>query len=529
MFAKPYNPYLYSFASGALLSIAWPTYGFFPIIFIAFIPLLYACEHFKNLSLFQIYRVSLFAFLIWNITTAWWICKYDFLGGSVVLMLNSMGMASVIGVYVILKRKQVLLKSGALGFISLWLSWEWIHQHWDLSWPWLNLGNVFANTPQIIQWYEYTGVFGGSLWVLLVNWLIFESYMAIRGRVGKRIIVFKIVLTAIVIFVPITLSLTRYFSYVETNQPVKIAIIQQNTNPKTEQKDAFEDVINRRIIQLAQSVVDSNTSILVCPESALIGTLSEENINSKKSILEFKKFSSLFPKLTMVIGGTTFQNAKNESSENNANTNSFLPYQKFNSALIIDSSDVIRFYHKSKLVPGVEEYPFKFISIPLLKWLNNQDFETKFSKENNAKTFEITDKSAKLGVVICYESIYGEWITSFVNDGASIIAIITNDGWWDNCDGYKQHLAYSRLRAIETRRTIARSANTGISAFINQRGDIIAQTSWNSAQTLTEVVNSNKTLTFYVKNGDYLTRIANFITIILGLLLAIKVIINKKR
>ncbi len=80
------------------------------------------------------------------------------------------------------------------------------------------------------------------------------------------------------------------------------------------------------------------------------------------------------------------------------------------------------------------------------------------------------------GPVICYESIWGEWVAQSVRSGAQFIAIITNDGWWENTSGKDQHLDYAKLRAIETRRWVCRSANTGISAFINQRGDIVQYT-----------------------------------------------------
>src|SRR5207247_2436074 len=73
---------------------------------------------------------------------------------------------------------------------------------------------------------------------------------------------------------------------------------------------------------------------------------------------------------------------------------------------------------------------------------------------------------------ICYESIYGDFLSAYIRNGAEFIAVITNDGWWGDTPGYIQHENYARLAAIEFRRDIARSANTGISCFINQKGDI---------------------------------------------------------
>ncbi|MEO8795646.1 MAG: apolipoprotein N-acyltransferase, partial [Daejeonella sp.] len=106
--------------------------------------------------------------------------------------------------------------------------------------------------------------------------------------------------------------------------------------------------------------------------------------------------------------------------------------------------------------------------------------------------------------VICYESIWGAYVGDYVKKGAQFIAIVTNDAWWGNTSGKDQHLQYAKLRAIETRRWVARSANTGISAFINQRGDIVKQSKWWTATALKADINLNDEITFYVETGDYI-------------------------
>jgi apolipoprotein N-acyltransferase len=99
--------------------------------------------------------------------------------------------------------------------------------------------------------------------------------------------------------------------------------------------------------------------------------------------------------------------------------------------------------------------------------------------------------------------------------GANFLFILTNDGWWKNTPGHRQHNSYARLRAIETRRSIARSANTGISSFINQRGEELARLGWWKRSGLRGNLNKNDRITFYVKHGDYLGRISVFLTVIL--------------
>ena len=134
-----------------------------------------------------------------------------------------------------------------------------------------------------------------------------------------------------------------------------------------------------------------------------------------------------------------------------------------------------------------------------------------------------------MGPIICYESIYGEFVSGYVNEGAGLLFIITNDGWWGNTPGYRQHFQYARLRAIENRRSIARSANTGISGFINQRGDVLKQTPYWEDAAITETLNANSSLTFYAKNGDYLGRLSAFTGILLLIYGFVKGFLKKRK
>ena len=123
-----------------------------------------------------------------------------------------------------------------------------------------------------------------------------------------------------------------------------------------------------------------------------------------------------------------------------------------------------------------------------------------------------------MGTAICYESVYGDYYRDYVLKGAHAMTINTNDGWWSNTPGYMQHLRYASLRAIETRRSIARSANTGISAFINQKGERVAELEWWQENCMSGTLNLNDELTFFVKHGDYIGRLATFMFTLLALM-----------
>ena len=125
--------------------------------------------------------------------------------------------------------------------------------------------------------------------------------------------------------------------------------------------------------------------------------------------------------------------------------------------------------------------------------------------------------------------IYGEYVTDYIKKGANFIFILTNDAWWGNTQGHRQHASYAKLRAIETRRAIARSANTGISCFINSKGEIINKIDWDKEGVITEKIHSNDKLTFYVKFGDYIGRVALFVGIFYLLQLIVFIRINIKK
>jgi apolipoprotein N-acyltransferase len=130
---------------------------------------------------------------------------------------------------------------------------------------------------------------------------------------------------------------------------------------------------------------------------------------------------------------------------------------------------------------------------------------------NEPKVFEA--RGVKYAPLICYESVYGDYASMFVRKGADILCVITNDGWWQDTPGYKQHRMFSQIRAIENRRSVARSANTGISCFIDQKGQIIEELGWNEYGAMNQKLNKNTDFTFFTKYGDIIGRLSVFLTI----------------
>ncbi len=413
------------------------------------------------------------------------------------------------------------------GLVCFWIGYEYLHQSWDLAFPWMNLGNGFAEAHYLIQWYEYTGVYGGTLWILACNILIFETYKAYRATAAG-----KIKLTALAIaaaLLPVIISLGVYYGYTEKSNPANIVVVQPNIDPYEKFGNLHTSAQIERMIHLSDSLGQSNTEYFIWPETAISQKTEEINIRAEANFLAIQNFLSQYKNGNLLSGIESFTLYDNQKTATaRFDEQQHLYFDVFNAAVLIENSPKVQFYHKSKLVPGVEQTPFSN-SMGFLK----PAFEAfggsagSYGKQDEPSVF-YSQSGIGAAPVICYESIWGEYVAEYIKKDAQFIAIITNDGWWGNTSGKDQHLQYAKLRAIETRRWVARSANTGISAFINQRGDITQQTKWWVPAALKADINLNEDLTFYVKHGDYIARAGSAGCGIFGIFLLASIFLSRK-
>jgi apolipoprotein N-acyltransferase len=386
------------------------------------------------------------------------------------------------------------------------------------------LGNGFAQNIKIIQWYEYTGALGGSFWVLIVNIILYSIIKHIKIYKTLYGQIFNSIILLLILIMPIAYSLHKYSTYIENENPINVVILQPNIDPYGEKFGGMSNYQQLSLmLSLADSLVDENTDYIVGPETSVNDNIWENNIYNSRSVARIDSFVKAHPKTQFVIGATTRHMYENtEPSVTSRPYADGLRYDLYNSALQV-SSDKIDIYHKSMLVIGVEMFPYP----EYLGFLTEMAIElggTSGSYGTQAERVAFSNKinKAKVAPVICYESIYGEFVTGYIKKGANVIFVITNDGWWGDTPGYRQHLSFSKLRAIETRRSIARSANTGVSCFINQRGDIISPTKYWVKDALKGTINLNDKKTFYVENGDFIGRISSFVALLLFLMFLVK-------
>lgn len=517
--------YFLSILSGILFTIAFPYIGnLTPLVFLAWIPLLLVEDNIQksNYRSGKVLIHSYLTFFLFNLGATWWVWNASGGGASLAIILNSLLMALTFQAFHLTK-KHVGSKEGYLSLIVYWIAFEYFHHNWEMSWTWLSMGNFFSIVPSWVQWYSYTGIFGGTLWILVVNLLIFRVIQNVYFKKETWLIQTPLVwMAGFFLFVPLALSLWTYFSYEEKHRPFEIVALQPNIDPYNEKFVGDLKPQLDKLITLAESRVRPSTDLVMGPETAISANFYEDVVTDLpfyNYLLEHKKKLYDVPWL---IGASTFSiypESRSRSSFEMENGDGFIEY--YNSSLFIPRDNHPAFIHKSKLVPGVEIVPFSNYFPFLEDWaIQNGGTSTSLGFEFEPQIFQ--SPSLRLAPVVCYESVYGDWVAGQCRKGAQVICVVTNDGWWGDTPGYKQHMSFARLRAIENRRWVVRSANTGISCFINQRGDVVQQTDWWVPAVIRQEINLNDEMTIYTRYGDMLGRSLGFFALILLLFTFVK-------
>jgi apolipoprotein N-acyltransferase len=502
---------------GLMMWASWPMSPIPFFLFVGFIPLLLAEKRIANLPPerkkgWLFFGASYLFLLTWNALTTWWVCYASVAGGLFAIFANALLQSLPMLAFFHCKRRL----GNFWGYVSLvvfWIAFEYLHLNWDLSWSWLTLGNGLAYWPQLAQWYEVTGALGGSVWLLLSNILVF--HWLLEENSSPKI---KYWISGVFVL-PLLLSVAMYFSYQTPSESVEVVVIQPNIDPYTEKFNnsplyiPLEQQIGR-MISLSEQKITPKTLWVLWPETAVDAMVAEHTIEDEPIIQQIKQqFTQKYPHIHLLTGITSYHVFPNkESATATARyAEGVGHYDAYNTALHIKHGQPIGIYHKSKLVPAVEQLPYPaFFKFLMAFVIDLGGTSGGLGKQTEREVF--TADNTSIAPVICYESVYGDFNTEFIRKGANFIGIITNDGWWNDTPGHRQHWAYASLRAIETRRDIARSANTGISGFVNGRGDRLNATQYWTQATLNGQVALNSEQTLYTKFGDYIGLVFSVLT-----------------
>lgn len=521
---------LWSALSGLLWALAWPAIGGLTwLAFVAWLPLLHAERLHEARTADRkraFYPYLLPGLFLWNALTSYW---FFLVSEPMTTRLVSVGVP-VIGNTLLMGipwwlRRAVKRKLGArwadAALIAFWLAGERLHHSWDLQWPWLSLGNVFGTQPAWVQWYELTGMLGGSLWVLLVNLALSTALAGWKSRRSFALRWFTV--AAGLVLLPLAASFWRYAGYplAKKGGGIEVVVVQPNIDPYNEKFSGVHPLEQlERMIALAEPLITERTRLVVFPETALqegatvdltdqgieFNGLWENDLEASRSVKRLRGLQRAHPQLAVLCGMSsdrwfTAQDEKPVTARPIKGAPFW--YESYNAALWLPAHGPAQSYHKSKLVAGVELMPFEEVLGPLGDLALDLGGTTGSLGQQDERIV-LRDAASGLAVVpaICYESVFGRHIAAHARNGGSLIAVMTNDGWWGDSPGYRQHLAFSSLRAIETRLDVVRSANTGISCIVDQRGIIRQRTEWWKPGAFVASVHPNSSDTFFVRYSD---------------------------
>lgn len=485
---------------GILFWAAWPPFSFWPLMFFGFIPMFQLEREMADSKTWKWFLALYSSLFLWNLTTTWWVWNSTEEGALVMLILNSLFMCLPWGLYRYSRRK--LGEPAEYLFVIFWLSYEYLHHRWELSWPWLTLGNGLADATWLVQWYDITGTLGGSAFILAMNVLLWKS-LALKKRF------YPVAAISLFLFVWGS-SVFNGWKWEKTKKPVgkaNVVVCQPSFDPWQEKfvRDPLD--LENEMITISEKALNQNTDLLVWPETSLTDRIDTDYPNGHPLIQRLRELQKKYPRLRILTGADMQQVYRNSPARPNSSARGTSDprtwWNAYNSAVMIEKDNSIDYYHKSILVPGTEKMPFTDV-FPFIEKL-----AVKLDENSTTGSLGVSPAPRSLGTdgfkvapIICYESIYGDYTGKFINDSAALICVVTNDAWWGNTPGYKQHLAYSRLRAIEHRRWVARAANTGISGFVDPSGKLVKPSQWWEKTAISHEVELYNYKTLYARMGD---------------------------
>lgn len=487
-------------ATGVFFWLAWPPVSVFLFMFLGFIPLLQLEQEMKDSKGWKWFAALYSSLFIWNVLTTWWVWNSTIPGAVMMLVLNTLFMTIPWLIY-----RPVRRRIGAPAeylLVILWLLYEYLHHRWDLSWPWLTLGNGLAGAPWLVQWYDITGTLGGSAFVLAMNVLIWKAWQT-RQRF------YLLAAPGLFLFV-LGSSQFNVWKWQRTQQStgsMNVVVCQPSFDPWQEKFVRDPQDLENEMIAISEKANLENTDLLVWPETSLTDNIDVAEPEMHPLVHRLRLLQRKYPRLHILTGADMQQVYRNAGKRPDATARATNDpgtwWNAYNSAVYLGGKDTLSYYHKSILVPGTEQMPF-VSQFPIIDKLaiSLDDNSISGSLGKSPAPVALGPAGRKVAPIICYESIYGDYTGRYVRDGAQLLCVVTNDAWWGNTPGYKQHLAYARLRAIEHRRWLVRSANTGISGFIDPAGKVVAASVWWDKTAMSRRVNLYNKQTIYTRTGD---------------------------
>lgn len=494
--------------SGLLLAAGFPPVLWPVTLFFGMVPYLLVLE--KRERLIDLNRAAFLMSFTFSIFALYWVGAftemkdpYLMAGGAVLFFINPIAFMVPTTLYYF-TRKYITRRWALWLFPFFWIFYEYIYTLTDWSFPWLNLGNGTANFTLFIQIADIIGVWGLSLIVVIINILLYLTFISLpKRKPAIRYLSGALGLLLIVLFYGAICSAVP-----DSTKPVQVyvGIVQPNLDPYDKWAGNNADEILSGYLNDSRKLLSQKVDMLIWPETALPVYFMGGPYGDLRDRLFGFIDSAKVPLFTGMPDIRYFEKndpAKPYDVKYNKRANYY--YATYNAIYLIHPNDrAVQKYGKNKLVPFGERVPF-VDQLPLLGdimrwgvgiggWNVGQD-------TNVIKLYRpVKNDTIAFCGAICYESIYTDAIVPQILHGAQAIIVVTNDSWYGNTSGTYQHRDFAKIRAVETRRYVIRAANGGISCVINSRGILETQTNMYEHTTLRAEFRPMSHATFYVRH-----------------------------
>lgn len=500
------RPWVLSVTVAFLLALSFPPFNAAVLQIPAFLCLFRICTLCDTKRSVVLYAYP--SFVLWNLLTTYWLMMATVLGGAAAILANAALM--LIPLLLIRRFQQSDMNPVLSSFFaaSIWVSYEFLHHNWDLSWPWLTLGNAWSNLTGVIQYISVTGVLGISFWIVFTSALFYATIQHWENR--NYLITATTVFLLFPFFSVISLITMNYAE----DEAIQVTIVQPNSDSYLRYggEPSLDSLIDK-LLRLSNEARTDETDLIIWPENALDTSL---RVSDPRFDIIRDSLRSWETTLITGLGLIEMYEQGAEMPEVVRESSGGVFYNVFNASLFLKPNEPTEIYRKGRLVPIVERFPFVtyFQRLDVFQWV---DWGTLvgYGLGQEPTLFKVNDH--KTPALICYDSVFPGWVNQFAYAGAGFLTIITNDGWWGDSNGHLQHFSYARLRAIEQRMWIARSANNGISGIISPDGKVQKETEYWTETAFTSTIYNSDHQTFYNRFGDWLGYLS-LISTIFGLM-----------
>jgi apolipoprotein N-acyltransferase len=507
-------------ASGLMLGGSFPPSPVYSLAYVSLIPLLLLLETLEGT--WRKLRYSYLTFFIFHALTLYWIGGFVvgkdvwmMLAGGAVLLLHPLFYVLVIFLFIRVRNRSGLL-AGLMFLPLVWIGFEYSHSLSEFSFPWLTLGNSQAYDVQRLQIAEFASAYGVSFFILCFNvigFVLIANVATHKWSFRSPSAIIALAALFVVYFGPWVYGKVAMAKYVagSESRTLNIGIVQPNIDPweKWDTRGtnpwASYDKQLGEYVRETKALAVQPTDLIVWPETAIPFRILLPGNQMYWHWLRSNLDSTRTPVL-MGLPYTVFYDSAQAPVTASRDPLRNRYYDDYNSTvLLVPGQEIGPVYKKIVLVPFAERIPyastFNFLIEPL-KWNVGIGM---WGKGSDTVLFSLPlphKQETKFASMICYESVYPNFVREFVVRGAQFLVIITNDSWWGNTPGAYQHASYASLRAIENRRWIVRAANGGISGFVDPGGIYHYETRLYTRATFHGTIEPRSQLTFYARHGD---------------------------